>query len=79
MLHGYKLLRVLGAGGFGITYLAYDANLDRKVAIKEFFPRSHVVRKNGIEVVPGSESQGDFIRNGLECGHRPGNVIKAAV
>ncbi|MBF0140539.1 MAG: serine/threonine protein kinase [Magnetococcales bacterium] len=57
---------MLGAGGFGITYLAYDANLDRKVAIKEFFPRNLVVRKNGIEVVPGSEAQGDIIKNGLD-------------
>ena len=36
--------RVLGAGGFGITYLGWQLSLDRKVAIKEFFPRGLVSR-----------------------------------
>ena len=33
----YKIEKVLGQGGFGITYLAEQVNLKRKVAIKEFF------------------------------------------
>lgn len=33
----YKIERVLGQGGFGITYLALQTSLQRKVAIKEFF------------------------------------------
>ena len=33
----YKIIDTLGQGGFGITYLALQTGLDRKVAIKEFF------------------------------------------
>ena len=35
----YRIDRVLGQGGFGITYLATDLSLDKPVAIKEFFPK----------------------------------------
>jgi serine/threonine protein kinase len=34
----YRIERLLGSGGFGLTYLATDTNLDRPVAVKEFFP-----------------------------------------
>ncbi|MGH8659400.1 MAG: hypothetical protein ACREV4_13255 [Gammaproteobacteria bacterium] len=34
----YRIERVLGQGSFGITYLAQDRNLERRVAIKEYLP-----------------------------------------
>jgi len=40
----YLIGRVLGQGGFGITYLARDINLDIKIAVKEFFPQGLVSR-----------------------------------
>ncbi len=40
----YLIGRTLGAGGFGITYQAFQMNLDRVVAIKEFFPANIAVR-----------------------------------
>ena len=45
-LHGqYRVGRVLGQGGFGITYLGWDEFLEIPVAIKEFFPNSMVSRE----------------------------------
>lgn len=35
----YEIVKVLGQGGFGITYLAVHTFLDKEVAIKEFFPK----------------------------------------
>ena len=40
----YEILRVLGQGGFGITYLALQQGLNRIVAIKEFFIENFCVR-----------------------------------
>ena len=40
----YLVGRVLGKGGFGITYIALEQQLGMKVAIKEFYPQGQVVR-----------------------------------
>ncbi len=39
-LDGYRILRILGVGGFGVTYLAEEIRLRRRVAIKEYLPRN---------------------------------------
>ena len=41
----YRIERILGQGGFGITYLATDLSLERYVAIKEFFPKDYCDRE----------------------------------
>ena len=40
----YRIESVLGQGGFGITYIALQTGLNRKVAIKEFFMKEHCNR-----------------------------------
>ena len=44
----YKTGRVLGQGGFGITYIAWDTLLDKCVAVKEFYPNGTVFRRNEV-------------------------------
>ncbi len=56
-LHNYTLERVLGAGGFGITYMARESITERAVAIKEYLPSSLAVReRDGMTVQPVSET-----------------------
>jgi serine/threonine protein kinase len=66
MLMEYRLTAVLGAGGFGITYLARDTNLDKDVAIKEYLPGAFAVRAAGSSVLPTSAAHADDYRWGLE-------------
>ncbi len=51
----YRLERVLGYGGFGITYLARNQRLDHLVAVKEYFPQTFAVREPDGTVRPKSK------------------------
>ncbi len=68
VLNGQYLLgRVLGHGGFGITYLAWDLNLHLRLAIKEYLPREHAVRAgSGTEVAAFSGESTEFFAYGLD-------------
>ncbi len=44
VINEYRVESVLGVGGFGVTYLATDVNLNLKVALKEYLPVDFAVR-----------------------------------
>ena len=47
----YVIRNTLGAGGFGITYLAEHPMLNKLVCIKEFFPRENYNRDNNSRTI----------------------------
>ena len=51
-LGDYRLDAVIGQGGFGITYRAFDSQLAKIVAIKEYLPVEFAVRGADRQVVP---------------------------
>ena len=65
-LHEYRIERVLGQGGFGITYLATDRHLDAPVAIKEYLPEEIAFRAGDRSVSPNATRHADRYREGLE-------------
>ena len=62
----FEILRLLGAGGFGLTYLARDASLACEVAVKEYFPARCAVRRKDAAVAPRSRAHAAEYRWGLE-------------
>ena len=65
-LHWYEIQSLLGRGGYGITYLAMDKNLERKVAIKEYLPIDFATRQTDQTVHPLSGEHGEMYQWGLE-------------
>jgi serine/threonine protein kinase len=62
----YEILSVIGEGGFGIVYLAYDHFLQRQVALKEYMPSSLAGRSRmGLDVTIKSERHRDTFMAGL--------------
>ena len=67
----FRIGRVLGIGGFGITYLAFDEVLEMGVAVKEYLPSDMAARKTGSHTVQplsttGAEMDEADFENGLE-------------
>lgn len=60
MLGDYRLDAVIGHGGFGITYRAFDSQLAKVVAIKEYLPVEFAVREGQNVVARGARFAEDF-------------------
>jgi serine/threonine protein kinase len=53
-LQEYRIEKLLGVGGFGLTYLALDGNLNLKVALKEYMPGDLALRAADHSIAPSS-------------------------
>ncbi len=63
----HRIGRVLGHGGFGITYLARDENLRLRLAIKEYLPRDCATRApDGVSLAIYSGQAGEQFAYGLD-------------
>ena len=64
----YLVGKVLGQGGFGITYVGWDLNLEIKVAIKEYYPEGCVTRDTHthVTVLTYAGAKDEFFQKGKE-------------
>ena len=65
-IRDFEFRRVLGHGGFGITYLGWNVTLDIPVAIKEYFPADLATRERNLSVVPQTDQAAPDFQWGLE-------------
>ncbi len=71
----YELRSVIGVGGFGIVYLAFDHALEREVAIKEYMPASLATRSQSVKVAPLSQSVTENFETGLRSFVNEGRML----
>jgi serine/threonine protein kinase len=64
-LDRYRIERMLGEGGFGITYLARHIHTGKPVAIKEYLPSEFALRESNSTVLPRGGKSEDAYRWGL--------------
>ncbi len=62
----FRIAREIGAGGFGITYLAMDETLAREVALKEYLPAEWGTRRADGTIGPRSSAMADAYTWGLQ-------------
>ena len=63
----FEVKGVIGEGGFGIVYLAYDPSLQRHVALKEYMPAALAARtRGGLAVSVKSEQHRETFEAGLK-------------
>ncbi len=61
-LNHYEIIRVLGTGSFGITYLAKNTSTGVQIAIKEYFPSDFAIRDSDDSVRPKTDAKSEFRR-----------------
>lgn len=82
----YQIGGVLGRGGFAITYRGYDLDLEKVVAIKEFYPEGMVARNIGdgigsprgsktCEILVANSKNAEVYRKSLELFYREAKAL----
>lgn len=74
-LGSYEIKRILGVGGFGVTYHATDVNLNRDVAIKEYFPGIAFREKDSYVVKAKSYSHQQEYDIGLNRFYKEAQIV----
>lgn len=57
----YRIIKILGQGGFGITYLAENTMLEKQIALKEFFPKELCGRDNTSHLTLGTQNNAETV------------------
>ena len=72
----YLIGKALGQGGFGITYLAWDLNLECKLAVKEYFPRDICTRaRDECTVQPVTQEDRKTFQGALKSFEEEGRAL----
>ncbi|MDE7288035.1 MAG: serine/threonine protein kinase, partial [Oscillospiraceae bacterium] len=71
----YTVGGVIGSGGFGITYMAYDMKNNTLAAVKEYFPRLIAIRTVNDSICPSSAKHADIYSRGTEEFYREAEYV----
>ncbi|WP_304335448.1 serine/threonine-protein kinase [Conchiformibius steedae] len=71
----YRVVRVLGSGGFGLTYLTEHIRLNTRFVIKEYFPFELATRDVGSAQVRAHTAQQSLFDKGLQYFYREAKLL----
>lgn len=78
LMGNFLIGRVLGKGGFGITYQAYDVKYDYHIAIKEYFPIELALRAAGeTGLVARDKKSSELFKKGVEKFYNEAGFVSA--
>ena len=72
----YIVGKIIGQGGFGITYLAYDTKHEKKVALKEYYPVTYSKRgEDGVTVAASRAEDAELYKSGMEKFYEEASLV----